>query len=493
MSNVLEGLEPKLVWKYFEELSGVPRPSKHEEEVREYLISTAAKFGYEAKTDEAGNVVIKIPATPGYENAPVVVLQGHMDMVPEKSPDTEHDFLKDPIPLKIDGDWVTSAKATTLGADNGIGVAAGLAFLEDKDAVHGPLEILVTVDEETGLNGAFSLEPGFVEGRLLLNLDSEEDGAIYVGCAGGGEVTAYYDIKTAPVRPTDRTYKITVEGLRGGHSGLNIIENRANALRILARLLKFMEKEGYQYVLMDLAGGSAHNAIPREAHATVVVSNADDALAEKLGDRFRITRKEYGKRERNMTLVVEQVSTPPVAWSKDMTRNLVDLMLTVPNGVLSMSQDLPNLVESSANLAVVKTDGDRLEVEVSMRSSVDPVIEEIQESTAIIAERCGAEPKVWGNYPGWQPDMDSPLLKGAIEVFREKFGTEPKVKAIHAGLETGVIAERYPGMKSISFGPEIHGAHSPTEKVQISSVQKFWEFLKTLLEDIARNPGRYGA
>lgn len=482
MSSAITGLNPGNLWKYFAGMCAIPHQSKNETAIREWLIGLGKERNYEVRTDEVGNVCIAIPATPGYENAPTVVLQGHMDMVCEKNNDTVHDFAKDPIVLVRDGDWI-KAKGTTLGADNGIGLAAGLAFLDEKDAVHGPLEILATVDEETGLTGAFNLSPELMTGKYLLNLDSEEDGALYVGCAGGADVKINFNVTTAPVRATDKIIDITIKGLMGGHSGLNINENRGNALRILARMLKNLQRQGSEFYLVNIEGGSAHNAIPREATARIAVANENAEKAmQTLKAKWENVKFEYAKREKNMTVNIDYTNTMiPTAFTRTLTDGIIDVMLMVPNGVLTMSQDIPGLVESSSNLATVKTKDKVLTVHISTRSSVGSVIPEIQETAYIAGIRCGANVEIGQGYPAWQPDMDSPLLKAGIAVFKELFGKEPAIKAIHAGLECGVIGEKYPGMKMLSFGPEIHGAHSPDECVSISTVERFWDYLKALL------------
>ncbi|MBN2725542.1 MAG: aminoacyl-histidine dipeptidase [Deltaproteobacteria bacterium] len=486
MTTAIQGLKPELMWKYFAGICDIPHQSKNEEAIRKWLVQLGESRGLEVRQDEVGNVLIAVPATKGYENAPTVVLQGHMDMVCEKNNDTVHNFDKDPIKLVREGDWIT-ADGTTLGADNGIGVAAALAFLDDKDAIHGPLEILSTVDEETGLTGAFNLSNKLLTGKYMLNLDSEEDGALYVGCAGGADVKMHFNIVTAPVRATDKVVEISIKGLMGGHSGLNINENRGNALRILARMLKNLSDQNISWNLVKMDGGSAHNAIPREAMAQICVSgdNSQEAI-NNLENSFNQARVEYGKRETKMECMVKAIDVNlPVAYSRTLSDGVIDLMLLVPNGVLTMSQDLPDLVESSSNLATVKSDGKVLTVHISTRSSVGTVIPEIQQTAKIAGERCGADVEIGEGYPAWQPDMDSPLLAAGKVVFENLYGKQPLVKAIHAGLECGVIGEKFPGMQMLSFGPEIHGAHSPDEKVSIPTVERFWELLTALLKYIA--------
>ncbi|PKN27992.1 MAG: cytosol nonspecific dipeptidase [Deltaproteobacteria bacterium HGW-Deltaproteobacteria-22] len=486
MSDVISQLEPKHVWKYFTKMTSIPHQSKNEAEIGRWLQLVGKEHNLEMRTDEVGNIVLCVPATPGHENAPIVILQGHMDMVCEANNDSKHDFAKDPLKLQVNGEWL-SATGTTLGADNGVGLAAALALLDDPTAVHGPLEILATMDEETGMTGAFNLKTEFLKGRMMLNLDSEEDGAIYVGCAGGADVKAFFDTTSVPAAAGSVMLEVGVGGLRGGHSGLNIIENRANALRMLARVLKNLQQMGVEFTLTSLSGGSAHNAIPREATAGVVLGEAHAARAKELIEkRFTAMRAEYGKRETRMSLICnDRGAFSGSVWGAAKAASLVDFMLLVPNGALTMSQDLPNLVESSCNLATVKSDGDRVIVHLSCRSSVQPVIPEIQETIAIAAVRSGARAELGEGYPAWQPDMDSPLLATAKGVFEEVFGRIPEIKAIHAGLECGIIGEKFPGIRMISFGPEIHGAHSPEEKVHIPSVDRFYRALCGILKNLA--------
>ncbi len=486
MSDPISQLEPRHVWKYFTQMTAIPHKSKNEAEIGRWIQQVGRDHGLTVRTDDVGNVVLVVPATPGHEQAPIVILQGHMDMVCEQNNDSTHDFAKDPLKLRLVDEWLM-ATGTTLGADNGVGLAAALAVLDDPDVVHGPLEILATMDEETGMTGAFNLKTEFLQGRMMLNLDSEEDGAIYVGCAGGADVKAFFDAKTEAAPAGSVRLDVGIGGLRGGHSGLNIIENRANALRMLARLLKDLQKQGVAFTLTDLSGGSAHNAIPREATAGLVLSEAAAPRAKELIEkRFTAMRAEYGKRETRMSLISNDHG-PFVGstLSPALAAELIDFMLLVPNGALTMSQDLPNLVESSCNLATVKTADGKIIAHLSCRSSVQPVIPEIQETIAIAAARVGARAELGAGYPAWQPDMDSPLLAAAKGVFEGVFGRTPEIKAIHAGLECGIIGEKFPGIKMISFGPEIHGAHSPEEKVHVPSVGRFYQALRGILKQLA--------
>ncbi|MBU1238617.1 aminoacyl-histidine dipeptidase [Myxococcota bacterium] len=486
MNHAIQGLKPAHLWNYFAQLAAIPHRSKEEQKLAAWIIQTAREKGFVARTDSVSNIVVEIPATPGYEKAPTVILQGHIDMVCEKNEDTVHDFATDPIELVREDDWIT-ANGTTLGADNGIGVAAALAFMDEKNVVHGPLELLCTIDEETGMTGAFNLQPDFLKGRYMLNLDSEEDGALYVGCAGGADIKCFFDVSLADAPAGATSVAMSVKGLRGGHSGLNIIENRANALRIMARILKTFITEGVSFGIIDIEGGSARNAIPREINARLAVLPAHLDKARALAEQsFAAARTEYGKRDTDMHMLFDPKGpATDKVWSVQTITNVVDAMLTLPTGVLTMSQDLPNLVESSCNLATINVRDGKVFLWLSARSSVQPVIAEIQETAQIIGKRCGATVELGDGYPAWQPDMDSPLLQNAVEVFERLYGAEPQIKAIHAGLECGIIGEKFEGIKMISMGPEIHGAHSPDERVLIPTVEKFWALLSGLLTDIA--------
>ncbi|RMG68571.1 MAG: aminoacyl-histidine dipeptidase [Calditrichaeota bacterium] len=486
MKEAIAGLEPALLWEHFYQLSQIPRCSKHEEKARAYVIEVAQRNNLEYRTDSAGNVVVKKPATPGMENRPTVVLQSHLDMVCEKNKDTEHDFSRDPIRLKREGDWLT-AEGTTLGADNGIGVAAALAVLESTSLKHGPLECLFTIDEETGLTGATMLDPNLLEGRMLLNLDSEEDGAIYIGCAGGRdtELLLALDTETAPAGM--KAVRIRVGGLQGGHSGLNIHEGRGNAIKLLAR---FLWKQAPQLNLRvaSIDGGSKHNAIPRECDAVVYLpSDQMDKLKAAAEAYSRIFKNEYRLIDPGVFLEVAETGfeAPSDVLTPELQKRTVNLLFALPHGVIAMSHAVPGLVETSTNLAVVHTEGSAIRIVTSQRSSVQSELDEIVDQVCATGELAMAEIQQGNGYPAWQPNPDSPLLKRAEKVYQDLFGTAPEVKAIHAGLECGIIGDKFPGMDMISFGPTISGAHSPDEKVQISTVEKFWKFLTTLLAEIA--------
>lgn len=486
MKEAIEGLKPQELWNQFYEISQIPRCSRHEEKVREYVIGVAKRNGLEYKMDAAGSVVIKKPATPGYENAPTVVLQSHLDMVCEKNKDTEHDFSKDPIKLVRDGDWI-KADGTTLGSDNGIGVAAALAVLESKSVKHGPLELLFTIDEETGLTGATELASDMLEGRILLNMDSEEDGAIYIGCAGGRDTEFFFKLETEPVPSGDQAVRIRVGGLQGGHSGLQINEGLGNAIKLLNRFLWDVAPK-VNLCVAHIDGGSKHNAIPRECDAVAYLpADQVGVLKSHAADYQKIFKNEFALVDKDVFVQVETegFDAPGSVFTTTLQDRLLNMMYAMPHGVLAMSHAVEGLVETSTNLAVVKTGDDNVAVLTSQRSSVPSGLDDVANMVAAVGKLAGTEIHQGNGYPAWQPNPDSPLLKTAKDVYKELYGKEPEVKAIHAGLECGIIGDKFPGMDMISFGPTILGAHSPDERVQISTVEKFWDFLTALLEHLA--------
>lgn len=482
--KVIEGLNPKILWESFYGLTQVPRPSKKEEKIRTYVKNWADQNNFKWKEDKTGNIVIKVPATPGYENAPIVVLQGHLDMVCEKNKGTEHDFENDPIKLIKDGDWI-KADGTTLGADNGIGVAAGMAAALDNDVVHGPLELLCTVDEETGMTGVNGLESGFIEGKHLFNMDSEEDGVFYVGCAGGQDTVGFLEISYADIKDDLEPYELMITGLKGGHSGMDIVIGRANAIKLLGRLL--LKLEDVKYRISDIAGGSLRNAIPREAEVTLLINPKDESKVKEIVDQFIADAlQEYKVNDGGLKIVFKKKNEKvKKVFRKKFVRNLTNLLLAMPHGVIAMSPDIPGLVETSTNLATIQREGDVLRIGTSQRSSVEPAKNNIANTVAAVFELAGADVKVGDGYPGWQPNMNSELLKTAKEVYKKMFGKEPEIKAIHAGLETGLLGAKYPGLDMISFGPTITGAHSPDERVNIPDVEKFYNLLKEMLKVLA--------
>lgn len=475
-------MKPAEVFAIFEEICQVPRPSKREEKMIAYLKAFGEKHGLETKVDEAGNVLIRKAATPGMEGHKTVVLQAHIDMVCEKNKEVEHDFLTDPIETYIDGEWLR-ARGTTLGADNGIGVAAALAVLASDTIVHGPLECLFTVDEETGLTGAFALESGFMQGDVLLNLDSEDEGEIFIGCAGGCRTNA--EFAYTPVAVPEGYFHFTVEvsGLTGGHSGDDINKNRANANKVLNRFL--LQAAGkYDLYLCEISGGNLHNAIPREARAHCAIPMADKENVRIDLNLFAAdVEAEYSVTEPNVRFVLQSADAVPHAIDRDTTLRLLKAVHAVANGVFAMSQDIPGLVETSSNLASIKmTEGHRIVIGSSQRSSTLSSRKDMAETVQAAFELAGATVDVGDGYPGWKPNPHSALLQVAVESYKHLYGTEPKVKAIHAGLECGLFLEKYPSLDMISFGPTLRGVHSPDERMHIPSVERWWKHLLDMLE-----------
>ncbi len=485
MSDDLANLSPRSVWGHFAALAAIPRPSGHEERAVAFVAGVGDSIGVKAARDARGNVVLRVPATPGREGAAPLILQTHLDMVCEKNRDVTHDFDRDPIRPRLTDAWV-QATGTTLGADNGIGVAAALAAATDKSVKHGPLELLFTLDEETGLTGAKELDPKLLSGRMLLNLDSEEDGVIFVGCAGGEDTLI--DIKPAFRAAAFRgsALQLAITGLRGGHSGLNIVENRGNALKLAARLLSALIEEGVPFDLASIAGGSKHNAIPREAEAVVVPEpNAKAALAgvtEKMLAAFRV---ELAKIDDGLSISWNPCPDPARVLAIGDRDRLLRLLVALPHGVLAMSPDIPGLVETSSNLAVVQDNDGAIRVVTSSRSSVAPTLAYVLTQVRAAAALAGASVTLKDGYPGWKPNMDSKALAVVREVYRTRWKKEPHVTAIHAGLECGLLGEKIPGLDMVSFGPQIEGAHSPDERVNVPSVERFWGALTEVLDRLS--------
>ena len=479
-----KNLKPASVFYYFEEICKVPRPSKREEKIIAYLKAFGREHGLETKTDEVGNVLIKKPATPGKENLKTVILQSHIDMVCEKNSDVEHDFLIDPIETVVDGEWL-KAKGTTLGADNGIGVATELAILAATDIEHGPLECLFTVDEETGLTGAFALKPGFMTGDILINLDSEDEGELFIGCAGGANTTAEFTYQPVSAPQDCFYFRVTVKGLTGGHSGDDINKGRANANKLLNRFLTQLASK-YILYLCEIDGGNLHNAIPREAQALCAVPMKDkESVRVDLNIYTAELENEYAATEPNLR--TELSSESPCKEAIDMTTagHLLRAVYAVHNGVYAMSQDIPGLVETSSNLASIKqVEGNKIKIVTSQRSSILSSRKDMSEMIRSAFLLGGAEVITGDGYPGWKPNTDSPVLKIAIDSYKKLFGVEPKVKAIHAGLECGLFLEKYPSLDMVSFGPTLRGVHSPDERMLIPTVDKFWRHLLDVLVNI---------
>jgi len=483
MNKEIFKLEPTSVWSFFHQLTQIPRPSHHEEAIQQFMLDFGKNLGLETIRDEVGNIIIRKPATPGMENKKGVILQTHLDMVPQKNSDKTHDFEKDPIEAYIDGEWVT-ANGTTLGADNGMGVAATMAVLASKEIKHGPVEALFTCDEETGMTGAFGLKPGLLTGDILLNLDSEDEGELYVGCAGGTNANAKFNFTSEPVPAGMNGYKLSITGLKGGHSGLEIILQRGNSNKLMNRYLSHAaQKHGLRLSWID--GGSLRNAIPRESFAVVAVPSENHSrFMECQAEYAKIYQKELSSVEPDLKFVVEQVATPDAVIDMKTQEILFRAIYACPNGVIRMSDDMKGLVETSTNLASVKMKGNEILVQCLLRSSVDSSQEDLGIMIENVFLLAGADVVLDGKYPGWKPNMNSPILNTMQDVYQKLYGRIPEIKAIHAGLECGLLGGVYPNWDMISFGPTIRYPHSPDEKVHIESVMKFWKYLVSTLENI---------
>ena len=482
--STIKDLKPALVWNNFYLLTRQPRPSKHEEKVRAFLLNWGKEHNLETFTDKTGNVIIRIPATPGYENRKTVVLQGHMDMVPQKNSDTVHDFLKDPIETWIDGEWV-KAKGTTLGADNGLGVALAMSIAEDKGSEHGPIEILVTYDEETGMTGANALEPGILKGDILINLDSESEGEFYVGCAGGLDASASATYKVRKDSTGLKPWKLAVKGCKGGHSGMDIILYRANANKLAARVLYALLVEAGAK-LSDLEGGTLRNAIPREAFATVLLSNDQVAEAKKAVKRVAAELKaEYAGTDPELSITFEAANGEAEGYVEDKKAlKYIRAIIACPDGVERMSDSVPGLVETSNNMAMVKIGGGKFFVKSLMRSSVDTAKNALALKYESVFQLAGIKTVFTGGYSGWAPNPKSEILALMKKTYSAMFKVEPKVMAIHAGLECGILSGAYPNWDMVSMGPTLLSPHSPDERAYIPSVQKVYDFLKAVLVEI---------
>lgn len=483
MANVLSGLKPELVWKYFEEITQIPHPSKKEEKIRAYMIDWAKQNGFECKSDTLGNIVIKKPATPGMENRKTICIQGHIDMVCEKNSDVEFDFDNDPLQIYVDGEWV-KAKGTTLGADNGIGIAMGMAIMTDNNIQHPAVELLCTLDEETGLTGAIQLGTDLLDAEILINLDSEEDGAFTIGCAGGLNTSGSYKYE-ADAFPADAVaYQISLKGLRGGHSGIEIHDGRANAAKLLTRIVwNLMRKQGVN--LSTFNSGNKHNAIPREAFAVVAVPNASiKEFEETIAKCNETMQKEFATKEPNLLMTAEKVAAPARIMKNEFGKRLMSSFYAMPHGVIRMSPDIKGLVQTSTNFAIVETREEEVYVLTSQRSSVETEKKYVEGMVVSALELGGAVVKSGDGYPAWEPNVNSPILQTAKETFFKMYGKEPKIEAIHAGLECGLIGEKYPGMDMLSFGPDLRDVHSPDEKISIPSTERCWNFLVEIIKNI---------
>ncbi len=479
-------LEPQPLWRHFDAILSIPRPSQHEERARRYVLEVAARKGLRHREDAVGNTVVEKPASPGREGAPIVVLQGHLDMVTEKNSDVVHDFMKDPIVPRREDGWV-KATGTTLGADNGIGAAAMLAVLEADDLVHGPLELLFTVDEESGLNGVLALDAAAIalKGRLLLNLDSEEEGSVTIGCAGGSLSELALPLETAPAPEKTAALEVKLSGLKGGHSGMEIHLQRGNAVKLLARVL-FAALQQTPFHLTAFEGGNKHNALAREATARVVLPGAGrDVFIAAVERETAAIQDEIRTVDPDLKVDIADISLPEQVWTASATRRVLDLLDALPHGVQAMSNDIPGLVETSVNLATAAAKDGRISTLTSIRSSVASAMRATRRRLLAYADLAGAEAKETEGYPGWKPNVESPLLATFRRVHQQLVGTDPKLIAVHAGLECGVLGEKFPGLDMISFGPVIQGAHSPDERVEIASVGRFYELLKVMLAELA--------
>lgn len=485
MTHIITSLQPEKVWRHFESICRTPRPSKKEEKILKHLIDFAKSQNLSYLQDSCGNILIRKTASVGCENATPVVLQCHVDMVCEKNADIVFDFLLDPILPKIDNGWVT-ATGTTLGADNGIGMAVMMAILEDSEIVHGPLECLFTIDEETGLTGAFGLEPDFLKGRILLNLDSADEGELCIGCAGGIDTEAIFEFSPLGHEKNQSAFELKISGLQGGHSGDDINRGRANAIKILARLMWNLERQ-FPLRISSINGGNLRNAIAREARAVFLIAQ------QEVNEMIEFCRKLTGEildeialTEPDCNIEIVETHMPVSCMDDSFQRLLLNILYSAPHGVIAMSPNIEGLVETSTNLASVKTLENTVKVATSQRSALESGKNLASQMVRSSFELGGAQITHGDGYPGWKPNVNSPILRICSEVYKKMFVIEPKVLAIHAGLECGVIGGKYPDMDMISFGPTIKGAHSPDERVEIASVQKFWDFTLGILKNICK-------
>ncbi|MBR1927893.1 MAG: aminoacyl-histidine dipeptidase [Bacteroidales bacterium] len=480
----IRDLNPKAVWENFYGLTRVPRPSKHEGKVQEYLLQWGKDHGVDVKRDDTGNIIFTAPATPGFENRKGVIMQAPMDMVPQKTAETKHDFLTDPIETEIDGEWVT-AKGTTLGADNGIGVAMALTVLQDKSLGHGPLEALITYDEETGMTGANALKPGILKGDILLNLDSEDEGELCVGCAGGLDASATFKYRSYNSPAGHKGLRISVKGLQGGHSGMDISLYRANANKVMARILyPLVEVKGAK--VASFTGGSLRNAIPFEAVADILVPEAEFEASKELIDKiFAEVKAEFIDSDPGAALYVEDIPVPAKFIQSSVMSRAIKALIACPSNVIRMSQSMPGLTETSINMAIVRTEKGRLTVHSLMRSAVDSAKEDLAVRVGCIFELAGADSiEFSGGYSGWTPKLDTPMNKVMMEQFKKVYGRDMKIMATHGGLECAIMGAKYPNWEMVSVGPTIRYPHSPDERVNIPSDERTWEYLKAVLEAV---------
>ncbi len=483
MNNALNSLQPTAVWQYFGQLMNIPRPSKHEAKVSAFLQEFGRQLNLETLADEVGNVLIRKPASKGYENAPGVCLQAHMDMVCEKNGDKEFDFLTQPIQAYVEDGWLIG-DGTTLGADDGIGVAAAMAILADNSIEHGPLECLFTVDEETGLTGAANLRTDWLKSSILLNFDDEDEGEYCIGCAGGIDTTVAIDYTTRPVPAGESSYRIKVSGLQGGHSGDDINRGRGCAIKILTRIL-WNATENHKIGLARIDGGNLRNAIAREAWADIVVAHDYEAAFRSMVDDFaKHICFEFRSTEPNMQVTLEPIEEPACLIDRQTQYNLLNALYACAHGVLAMSREIENFVETSTNLASVKMDDHQIHIATSQRSSVESAKHAAAQKIEATFRMIGAHVSHGDGYPGWTPNPDSKVLKVGVETYKRMFGHDPIVRAIHAGLECGLIGEKYPNMDMISYGPTLRGVHAPGEKIEIKTVEMFWNLTCEILRNL---------
>ncbi|HPW66104.1 MAG TPA: aminoacyl-histidine dipeptidase [Salinivirgaceae bacterium] len=483
MSEEIRKLKPVEVWENFYQLTQIPRPSKKEEKIIKYMKKFGEDLGLETIVDKVGNVIIRKPATPGMENRKGVILQSHLDMVPQANSNIKHDFAKDPIDAYIDGEWVT-ARDTTLGADNGIGVAVTMGILQTKNIQHGPIEALFTIDEETGMTGAFGLKPGMLKGDILINLDSEDEGELYVGCAGGEDANVVFKVKLEAVPSDYEAIALEVKGLKGGHSGMDIVLGRGNANKLLFRILRQLA-DNHSIRIANINSGSLRNAIPREGFVTFYApKGTKDAISKEVKEYEKIVKSELSGTEPDLSISIAKAQKFDSVIDKKSQNRIINAVLACPNGVLRMSDSMPGLVETSINLAIVKSDKDKVHVQSLMRSSVDSARQALAMKVKAVFDLAGAKTKFEGGYPGWKPNMNSPILKLMQGTYKKMYDKTPEIKAIHAGLECGLLGGVYPNWDMISCGPTIRFPHSPDEKVKIDTVQMFWDFLLETLKNV---------
>ncbi|ASJ96012.1 aminoacyl-histidine dipeptidase [Shewanella marisflavi] len=481
--STLSQLQPQALWQWFEQICAIPHPSKHEQALSQYIQNWAKDKQLSVVEDKVGNLIIKKPATPGMVNRKVVALQAHIDMVPQKNADKVHDFEKDPIEAYVDGDWV-KAKGTTLGSDNGIGMASALAILGSDDIPHGPLEVLLTIDEEAGMTGAFGLEAGYLDAEILINTDSEQEGEIYMGCAGGVDAQITVPMVWQAAEPSLSTYTLTLSGLKGGHSGVNIHLGRGNANKLLARFL-FNYADELALELTNFSGGSLRNAIPREASVSFMLPSENLPRLEALMKEYTdLVRQELAIADPGMLLTLSEIPAATQVMSEATQQTLIDLLHACPNGVMRMSDEIQGVTETSLNVGVITTEGESVSILCLIRSLIDSGREEVEGYLTALSNLAGAEVEFSGAYPGWKPDSSSPVMAIVKDTYESIYNKEPVIMVIHAGLECGLFKKPYPEMDMVSIGPTIRFPHSPDEMVLIETVDQYWKLLLAVLERI---------